>query len=35
MSLDHKAIYKSHLTVVRIDDSAGAFDAPAACDVGC
>ena len=27
MSLDHKAIYKSHLTVVRIDDSAGAFDA--------
>lgn len=26
MSLDHEAIYKSHSTVVSIDDSAGAFD---------
>ena len=26
MSLDHQAIYKSHSTVVRIDESAGAFD---------
>jgi hypothetical protein len=26
MSLDHDAIYKSHPTVVQIDDSAGAFD---------
>jgi len=27
MALDHEAIYKSHPTVVTIDDSAGAFDA--------
>jgi len=27
MALDHEAIYKSHPTVVSIDDSAGAFDA--------
>ena len=27
MTLDHEAIYKSHPTVVSIDDSAGAFDA--------
>ena len=26
MALDHEAIYKSHPTVVTIDDSAGAFD---------
>jgi len=26
MALDHEAIYKSHPTVVSIDDSAGAFD---------
>tara|TARA_Y100000592_G_scaffold15750_1_gene23164 strand:- start:1142 stop:1438 length:297 start_codon:yes stop_codon:yes gene_type:complete len=26
MDLDHDAIYKSHPTVVAIDDSAGAFD---------
>ena len=26
MPLDHEAIYKSHSTVVSIDDSAGAFD---------
>tara|TARA_R100001443_G_scaffold34107_1_gene47901 strand:- start:21 stop:329 length:309 start_codon:yes stop_codon:yes gene_type:complete len=26
MTLDHEAIYKSHSTVVSIDDSAGAFD---------
>jgi len=26
MTLDHEAIYKSHPTVVSIDDSAGAFD---------
>ena len=26
MSLDHEAIYKSHPTVVSIDDGAGAFD---------
>jgi len=26
MELDHEAIYKSHPTVVSIDDSAGAFD---------
>lgn len=26
MGLDHEAIYKSHSTVVSIDDSAGAFD---------
>jgi len=26
MSLDHDAIYKSHSTVVQIDDSTGAFD---------
>ena len=26
MSLDHDAIYKSHPTVVEIDDSTGAFD---------
>ena len=26
MSLDHDAIYKSHPTVVSIDDSKGAFD---------
>ena len=26
MSLDHEAIYKSHPTVVSIDDSKGAFD---------
>jgi len=26
MSLDHEAIYKSHPTVVTIDDSKGAFD---------
>ena len=26
MGLDHEAIYKSHPTVVSIDDSAGAFD---------
>ena len=26
MSLDHDAIYKSHSTVVKIDDSTGAFD---------
>jgi len=27
MALDHEAIYKSHPTVVSIDDGAGAFDA--------
>ena len=27
MALDHEAIYKSHPTVVTIDDSVGAFDA--------
>jgi len=26
MALDHEAIYKSHSTVVTIDDSKGAFD---------
>ena len=26
MGLDHEAIYKSHSTVVSIDDSTGAFD---------
>ena len=26
MSLDHEAIYKSHSTVVSIDDDRGAFD---------
>ena len=26
MALDHEAIYKSHPTVVTIDDSVGAFD---------
>jgi len=26
MALDHEAIYKSHPTVVSIDDSAGAFN---------
>ena len=26
MSLDHEAIYKSHPTVVSINDSTGAFD---------
>lgn len=26
MSLDHEAIYKAYSNVVRIDDSAGAFD---------
>ena len=26
MALDHEAIYKSHPTVVSIDDTAGAFD---------
>ena len=26
MGLDHEAIYKSHPTVVSIDDGAGAFD---------
>ena len=26
MSLDHEAIYKSHPTVVTVDDGAGAFD---------
>ena len=26
MSLDHDAIYKSHPTVVKINDSTGAFD---------
>jgi len=26
MALDHEAIYKSHPTVVSIDDSKGAFD---------
>tara|TARA_B000000609_G_C24119994_1_gene319013 strand:- start:236 stop:523 length:288 start_codon:yes stop_codon:yes gene_type:complete len=26
MALDHEAIYKSHPTVVSIDDGAGAFD---------
>jgi hypothetical protein len=26
MPLDHEAIYKSHPTVVSIDDGAGAFD---------
>tara|TARA_Y100000114_G_scaffold24254_1_gene19964 strand:- start:1291 stop:1608 length:318 start_codon:yes stop_codon:yes gene_type:complete len=30
MALDHEAIYKSHPTVVSIDDSAGAFDASGA-----
>ena len=26
MALDHEAIYKSHPTVVSVDDGAGAFD---------